>query len=136
MLTGFLASTRLLTHHYYSDFLCMLINMIIRHGHVLSEWHSGTIIPLVRAGNLDKSSLSSYRLNTLSSLFGKVIDLLVLSRYLGVFCSSSLQFGFKSRHSTNHCTFVAKEAIAYYINNESEVFACAIDMQKYLTEST
>ena len=81
----------------FFDFLCMLINMAIRHGHVPFEWHSGTIIPLLKAGNLDKSSLSSRRPITLSSLFGKVIDLLVLSRYQETFCSSDLQFSFKSQ---------------------------------------
>ena len=31
---------------------------------------------------------------------------------------------------TNHCTFVAKEVISYYINSGSDVYACALDMQK------
>ena len=32
----------------------------------------------------------------------------------------------------NHCTFVAKEVIglSYYINSGSDVYACALDMQK------
>ena len=90
----------------------------------------GTIIPLLKASNIDKSSLSSFRPITRSSLFGKVIDLLVVSRYQEAFCSSDLQLSFKSRHSTNHCTFFAKEATVYYVNNGSDDFACAIDMQK------
>lgn len=110
--------------------LCTLINIAIIHGYIPADWQAGTIIPLLKSGNLDKSLLSSYRPITLSSLFGKVIDLMILNRHQEAFNSSDLQFGFKSSHSTNHCTFVAKEVIAYYINNGSDVFSCAIDMQK------
>ena len=110
--------------------LCTLINIAIIHGYIPADWQAGTIIPLLKSGNLDKSLLSSYRPITLSSIFGKVIDLMILNRHLETFNSSDLQFGFKSSHSTNHCTFVAKEVIAYYINNGSDVFSCSIDMQK------
>jgi hypothetical protein len=41
-----------------------------------------------------------------------------------------MQFGLKKSHSTAHCSHVVKEVISYYIDNSSEVFACAIDMQK------
>ena len=110
--------------------LCTLINIAIIHGYIPADLQAGTIIPLLKSGNPDKSLLSSYRPITLSSLFGKVIDLMILNRHQKAFNSSDLQFGFKSSHSTNHCTFVAKEVIAYYINNGSDVFSCAIDMQK------
>ena len=110
--------------------LCTLINIVLIHGYIPADWQAGTIIPLLKSGNLDKSLLSSYKLITLSSIFGKVIDLVILNRHQEAFNSSDLQFGFKSSHSTNHCTFVAKEVIAYYINNGSDVFSCAIDMQK------
>ena len=110
--------------------LCTLINIVLIHGYIPADWQAGTIIPLLKSGNLDKSLLSSYKLITLSSIFGKVIDLVILNRHQEAFNSSDLQFGFKSSHSTNHCTFVAKEEIAYYINNGSDVFSCARDMQK------
>ena len=110
--------------------LSTLINIAIIHGYIPADWQAGTIIPLLKSGNPDKSLLSSYRPITLSSLFGKVIDLMILNRHQEAFNSSDLQFGFKCSHSTNHCTFVAKEVIAYYINNGSDVFSCAIDMQK------
>jgi len=32
--------------------------------------------------------------------------------------------------STNQCTYVIKEVISYYLNNDSDVFACAFDIQK------
>ncbi len=110
--------------------LCSLVNAAILHGHAPSSWLTGTILPLLKSSNLDKSLVTSYRPITLSSLFGKIVDMLVLSRYHGLFASSDRQFGFKKGCSTNHCTFVIKEVVSYYLNNNSDVFACALDMQK------
>ena len=44
--------------------------------------------------------------------------------------SSDLQFGFKAKRSTNMCTMVLKEAIAYYVNNGSSVFCTLLDATK------
>jgi Reverse transcriptase (RNA-dependent DNA polymerase) len=108
----------------------LLLNSCIQHGFIPSCWRTGTIIPLLKAGIIDKSISTNYRPITLSSLFGKIIDILILDRYSDKLASSSLQFGFKKGHSTDNCTFIAKEVSQYYINNGSDVFACALDMKK------
>ena len=41
-----------------------------------------------------------------------------------------MQFGLKKNHSINHCSFVIKEVVSYYLHNKSGVFACALGMQK------
>ena len=110
--------------------LCLLVNSIVLHGHVPLQWLTGTIIPLLKSCNIDKSFFLSYRPITLSCLFGKIIDILILNRLAIVFDSCDLQFGFKYGHSTNHCTYVAREVINYYRNKGCDVFACTLDMQK------
>ena len=97
--------------------LCTLINIAIIHGYIPADWHAETIIPLLKSGNLDKSLLSSYRPITLSSLFGKVIDLMILNRHQEAFNSSDLQFGFKSSHSTNHCELTSPSFLKNYCND-------------------
>ena len=114
----------------FFDLLCDLFNAIILHGYVPSSWKTGTVIPILKSGNPHKNNLSSYRLITLSSLFGKVFDFVFYNRYFVNLCTSDYLCGFKKRHSINHCTFVVKEVISYYCNNESNVFSCALDMQK------
>ena len=64
--------------HDFFVVLCTLINAIIFHGHVPTQWLSGTIIPLLKSANIDKSITSSYRPITLSSVFGKIVDILIL----------------------------------------------------------
>jgi hypothetical protein len=63
----------------FYEVLCLLINSAVVHGCVPSSWRLGTIIPLLKASNLDKYTLSSYRPITLSSLFCKVFDNLISS---------------------------------------------------------
>ena len=69
-------------------------------------------------------------LNVLSSIFGKVLDLITLNRYADFLITSDLQFGFKAKRSTNMCTMVLKEAIDYYTSNSSSVFCTLLDATK------
>ena len=50
----------------------------------------------------------------LSSIFDKILDLIVSTRYKNQLSSCEQQFGFKAKRSTNMCTMVCKEAIDYY----------------------
>ena len=108
--------------------LCDLINALILHGHAPLSWLSGTILPLLKSASLDKTQVLSYRPITLSSLFVKIIDIMVLNRYQNLFLTSNRQFGFKKDSSTNHCSFVLKEVISYYLRSNTDVFACALDI--------
>ena len=44
--------------------------------------------------------------------------------------TSELQFGFKAKASTSQCTFVLKEALAYYVDNKSSVYCAFLDATK------
>jgi len=66
----------------------------------------------------------------LSSVFGKVLDLIILNRYADILITSDLQFCFKANTSTNMCTMVLKEAIDYYTSNGSSVFCTLLDATK------
>ena len=89
--------------------LCNFINALILHGHALLSWLLGTILPFLKSASLDKTQVLSYRPITLSSLFGKIIDIMVLNRYQNFFLTSIRQLGFKRDSSTNHCSFVLIE---------------------------
>ena len=110
--------------------LCDVINVLTLHGHAPLLWLSGTILSLLKSASLDKTQVLSYRPFTLSSLFGKIIDIMVLNRYHNLFLTSNRQFGFKKDSSTNHCSFVLKEVISYHLRRNTDVFACALDIQK------
>ena len=55
----------------------------------------------------------------LSSVFGKILDNIILDEFQNQLNTSDLQFGFKSGSSTNMCTMVLKETLSYYVKNSS-----------------
>ena len=88
------------------------------------------LIPIPKGRNGVSSDSSGYRGIALSSVFGKVLDLIILNRYADILITADLQFGFKAKRSTNMCTMVLKEAINYYISNGSSVFCTLLDATK------
>ena len=69
----------------FFDLLCDLFNAIILRGYVPSSWKTSAVIPRLKSGNPNKNDLSSYRPITLSSLFGKVFDVVFYNRFLPIY---------------------------------------------------
>jgi len=110
--------------HFHVAFL---LSAIVCHGSVPDDFLLCTTIPLPK-GN--KTISGNYRGITLSSVFGRLIDVLILLRYSDVLGSCDLQFGFKAIRSTAMCLMVLKEVISYYANNGSSVFCVFLDATK------
>ena len=89
-----------------------------------------TVVSIHKGTNKNLTDSSNYRGIALSSIFGKLFDLVVLSRYVDRLCAMNLQFVFKAKRSTNMCTMVLKEAIAHYVNNGSSVFCTLLRATK------
>jgi len=114
--------------------IALLFNAIVVRGRLPVRFLYSTIIPIPKGRNVNKSDSSNYRGIALSSVYGKLFDNIVLQHFSDVLLTGDLQFGFKAKHSTNHCTFVLKETLAYYTENLRTV---AFWMpQRLLTEST
>ena len=94
---------------------------------MLEHYHIGLPIP---KGSQSGCNSNNYRGIALSSILGKVIDLILLERLSSKLDTSHLQFGFKRGHSTNMCTMVLKETVAYYTSNESSVHCVMLDATK------
>ena len=91
---------------------------------------SGTIIPIPKSKRKSIHDSSTYRGIALSSIFGKIVDNIILKSNSEVFKCCDLQFGFRSNHSTSQCTFVLKEIIQYYTNNNSNAYCMLLDASK------
>ena len=110
--------------------IALLFTAIATHGTVPDSFLFSTIVPIPKGKNVDVSDSSNFRGITLSSIFGKLFDNIVLSRYGDRLFSSELQFGFKAKSSTNLCSMVLKESIAYYVKHQSSVFCTFLDATK------
>ena len=60
----------------------------------------------------------------------KLFDNVVMTSFSSKLTTSELQFGFKAKSSTSQCTFVLKEALAYYVDNKSSVYCTFLDATK------
>ena len=54
----------------------------------------------------------------------------ILQQISSFLTTSSNQFGFKRKHSTNQCVFLYKQAVSYYVNQNSPVFRIFLDASK------
>ena len=89
-----------------------------------------TIIPIVTNKRKSVNNSDNYRGIALSSVIGKLIDVIILEAQADALKSSDLQFGFKKGSSTTQCTFVVNEVINYYTNNKSNVYSLFLDASK------
>ena len=89
-----------------------------------------TVIPIPKVRNCSRVDSTNYREIALSYIFGKLFDLIVLSRYSDKLLTSDLQFSFKTKRSTSMCTMVIKEVISYYVNNGNSVYCTLLDATK------
>jgi len=110
--------------------MSFLLTSILSHGCVPDDLLVSTVVPIPKGRNLNLTDSANYRGITLSSIFGKVFDLIVLNRYSDSLVTSDLQFGFKAKRSTNMCTLILKECLAYYTSNNSTVFCTMLDATK------
>lgn len=113
--------------------LSQLLSCITLHGAAPDDLLKCTTIPIPKGHNPNLSYSDNYRGITLSSVFGRVLDLIILFRYEGYLISTcDLQFGFKHRRSTSMpmCTMMLKEVISYYINNDSSLYCVFLDATK------
>jgi len=97
---------------------------------VTDDLSCSSMIPIPKGRNSSTTSSSNYRAITLSSIFGKLFDYVVLNRYGDLIGTSHLQFGFKKKHSATMCSLILKETIEYYNCNSSSVFCVMLDATK------
>ena len=73
---------------------------MLHHGHNPDYILEAVISSIPKNSKEDINSSDDYRGIALSSALGKVLDLIILSRYTSNLSSSDLQFAFKAKHST------------------------------------
>jgi len=73
-----------------------------------------TLIPIPKGKSANVADSGNYRGIALSSIFGKIYDLIFLSKFSDCLITSTWQFGFKRKHLTSMCTMVLKETLAQW----------------------
>ena len=88
------------------------------------------LIPIPKNKRGNKSDFSNYRAIVISSLLGKLFDLIVLTEQCKSLQTDKLQFGFKQHLSTVICTSLLKDTTEYYTENGSDCYLLFFDASK------
>ena len=116
--------------HMLSVYLLLLFNSFVIHDSGPDEMLTDVIVQFPKNKRKSIHNSSNYTGITLSSIFGKIIDNIILKNNSEVLKCCYLPFGFRSNHSTTQCTFVHKEVFQYYRNKESNAFCMLLDASK------
>lgn len=114
----------------FATHTALLFSGLLTHGSVIDEFLLSTTVPIPKGRNVNLTDSENYRGITLSSVFGRLLDLIILNRYSDTLNSSELQFGFKRNRSTAMCSMIAKEVISYYTTCNSSVHCVFLDSSK------
>ena len=110
--------------------LTKLINSMLAHSFVPKQFRFGYIIPIIKDRQGDKGDVSNYCGITISPMLTKLFEHVLKRTFSDCLNTSSLQFGFKRRHSTAHAIHCLKETVNYYINNGNSVYCSFLDASK------
>ena len=89
-----------------------------------------TIVPILKNKRGNKCDSSNYRAIAISSLFGKLLDMLIFEQQSESLSTDVLQFGYKANSSTIICTSLLIETIDYYRENKIECYLLLLDASK------
>ncbi len=107
-----------------------MIKSFLIHGHVSNLLLVATIIPLIKDKLGDMESSDNYRSIALSSVILKVFDWVVITLFGDVLGLDELQFSYQKDCSTTMCTWLVVESISHFSRNNSDIYACFMDMKK------
>ena len=110
--------------------LALSFSSCLSHGYLPADLIETTIVPVVKnkSGNLSDSN--NYRLISLSTIFSKVLESVLLIKCGEYLTSCANQFGFKSSHSTDLCIYTLKEYIEFYKDRGTTVYVTFLDASK------
>ena len=91
---------------------------------------SVVLVPIIKDKSGKINSKDNYRPIAIASTVSKLLEILLLERLSNYLLTSSHQFGFKAKHSTDACIYVLKEAVDFYVSQKSSVYLCFLDASK------
>ncbi len=102
----------------------------------VASWHPpdgmlfGTMVPLPKGRWANLSSSYNFRVITLCSIFGKLLDFIILIKKENSLCTSDLQFSFKTGSSTSLSTSMVQETMSYYVHNGTNGYGLLLEASK------
>lgn len=116
--------------HGLSDTLCAVLanvfSIILTYGIVPSSFKLSIIVPIIKKSTLNPDTVESFRPISLSSVFSKIIELIVFPS----FKIHDTQFGFQEGKGTGFVLNLVNDATSCFVGGGSPVYLCSLDAQK------
>ena len=100
------------------------------HGTVTPSLLACSFLPLLKSSLKDPCDPASYRAIAGSSLILKVFELVVILLWGHLLSSDSLQFGYKAKTSTTHCTWLVTEVVQHMLRGGIKPIVTVLDCSK------
>ena len=112
--------------------LVKLFTAMLRMSHIPDDMKKGIIITLYKGGNKIRTDPNSYRAITLSSVFVRLYESVLLHKLDldGTLTFSKLQCGFQKNLGCLMTSFALRECIQTSIEHNSKVFVCFLDAKQ------
>ena len=110
--------------------LATMFRSWLTHGTVTPSLLACSFMPLLKSSLKDPSDPSSYRAIAGSSLILKTFELVVILLWGHLLSSDSLQFGYKAKTSTTHCTWLVNEVVQKMLRGGINPIVAVLDCSK------
>ena len=114
----------------YMTLIAKCFTSFLIHGFLPETLMSVVLVPIIKDKSGKINSKDNYRPIAIASNISKLLEILLLERLSNYLLTSSNQFGFKAKHSTDACIYVLKEAVDFYVSQQSSVYLCFLDASK------
>ena len=114
----------------FYDQLASIFRSWLYHGTVTPSLLACSFMPLLKSSLKDPSDPSSYKAIAGSSLILKTFELVVLLLWGYLLSSDSLQFGYKAKTSTTHCTWLVSEVVQHMLRGGINPIITVLDCSK------
>ena len=112
-----------------SDHLSRLFSAILTFNCVPSVFITGVMVPILKKPTIDPSNPSNYRPITVSSIFAKLFEMLIMPNEQNLpLCSN--QYGFRNNYSVGHGISFLNDLMLYSRHTQSNMFICSMDAEK------
>ena len=112
-----------------NDFTLLFKSFLV-HGFTPRNILTSSLQPIIKDKLASKCVSSNYRAIGGSSMILKLFDIIILNIFGDSLTLAEEQFGFQRKSSTTLCSWTVKETINYFLNRDTPVFACFLDMSK------
>lgn len=118
-------------HPILVQVLTKLMNIMILFEYVPDGFGIGIIVPIPK-GQLGRSNVCTddFRGISINPIISKLFEYCLLSIFSEYLVTSEMQFGFKANSSCSKALYSVRKTIEYFIERQSTVNLCALDMSK------